>query len=293
MSEEVKSTKDEVASDREASKQGSNSQQKTDYAKWIGIIATFLSIFLAFLTYRLEAERRNAEAQLEKSEKRREEISANLEEIRGKVEVDYNFYFEGAATTGKKIMESNTLSRIFPNEVYDQIVIQMKKGGWEELNNLMRCVYGVYHENPNYGAINSRQVLYFEIFYNPSPDSKKPPAEKLEITYNFKDFRPIPASGSLTRQFSFNELEAEVNTWQTKTVELGQLKAGNKITVPVAHMVGPYVYSERLVMPIKISWYNPLLKRNEEKSLDYKSVMSELGAKSEGFLLGNIGQSCQ
>lgn len=182
---------------------------------------------------------------------------------------------------------------MFPNEVYNQVVSQMKTGRWDSLNNLMRCVYGIYDANTNFGIINSRQILYLEIFYNPSSDSKKSPAEKLEITYRFKDFPSMPVSGSLTRQYSFKELESDVNNWPTKTVEVGQLKAGNKITIPIAHMVGPYVYSERLVIPNKIHWYNPLLKKSEEKSLNLKSMLPELDAKSQGSLLGNIGKSCQ
>jgi hypothetical protein len=293
MNEEKKVDKDEAVTNKEVSIQENNAPPKIDYAKWTGIVATFLSIFLAFLTYRLDAERRNTEAQLEKFRKRQNELSANLEEIKGRVEIDYNFYFEGAGTTGKKIMASNSLNRVFPNEVYKQIVDQMQRGGWSDLNNLMRCVYGIYKDDPNYGAINSRQILYFEVSYNPSSDSKKTPAERLEITYRFKDFHSIPASGSLTRQFSFTELETDVNTWRTKTLEVGQLEAGNKVTIPIAHMVGPYVYSERVVMPIRISWYNSLLGKTEEKSLDSKSITSELDAKSQGSLLGNIGQSCQ
>ncbi|MDM9382576.1 hypothetical protein QUB80_17900 [Chlorogloeopsis sp. ULAP01] len=287
MSDETQNEK------KENGREANNAQQKPDYAKWFGIVATFLSIFLTFLTYKLDVERRNAETQLQKIKNRQDELSANLEEIRGRIDIDFNSYFEGAATTPKKFMESNSLNSMFPNEVYNQIVSQMKRGRWDSLNNLMRCVYGIYNDKPNFGIINSRQILYFEIFYNPSSDSKKSPAEQLEITYRFKDFPSIPISGSLTRQYSFKELESDVNNWQTKTVEVGQLKAGKKITIPVAHMVGPYVYSESVVIPMKIHWYNPLLKKSEEKSLNLKSMLSELDAKSQGSLLGNIGKSCQ
>ena len=293
MSDEVKNEKSEAETNKEVSTQGSSSNQKIDYIKWIGVGTTFLSIFLAFLTYRLDAESRNFEAQLEDSKKRQEELNTNLEEIRGRVEIDYNFYFEGAATTGKKFSESDNSSKLIPNEVYNQVLNQMQRGRWDDLRNLMRCVYGVYSDNPNYGIINSRQILYFEIFYNPSPDSKKPPAEKIKMTYRFRDFSPLPESGSLTRQFSFSELNGNFNTWQTETLEIGQLNAGSKVIIPTAHMVGPYTYSERLIIPTKISWYNPLLEKNEEKILDAELIMSELDAKSQGSLLGNIGRSCQ
>ena len=292
MSNEEKSEQSEPEAHEEANTQESTFK-KVDYAKWIGVVATFLSIFLAFKTYGLDAERRSAEAELEDSKERQEELSANLEEIRGRVEIDYNFYFEGAATTGNKIMESTNTSRLFPNEVYSQVLNQMKRGRWDDLNNLMRCVYGVDPQNPNYGAINSRQILYFEIFYNPSSESRKPPVEDLSITYRFRDFSSLPEEGSLTRQFSFNELNADFNTWQTKTLEIGQLNAGSKIIIPIAHMIGPYTYSERLIIPTKISWYNPLLEKNEEQILDVNNIMSELDAKSQGSLLGNIGRSCR
>lgn len=293
MSNEKKTEQSKPATDSAAITPGNSSQPKIDYAKWMGIVATFLSIFLAFLTYGLNAERRTAEAKLEDSEQRQQELAANLEELRGRVDLDYNFYFEGAGTTGRKFMESNNLQRVFPNEVYGQVVNQMKRGKWDDLNNLMRCVYGVSPNDPQYGAVNSRQILYFEIFYNPSLDSKKPPAEKLEMAYRFKDFNPLPQQGSLRRQFSFNELNSNVNTWQTKTLAIGQLKAGSKVIIPIAHMVGPYTYSERLVIPTQIRWYNPLLKKNEAKPLDVNTIMSELDAKSQGSLLGNIGRSCQ
>ena len=297
MSDEEKIEKSESATE-EASTQGSHPQQKIDYAKWIGVVATFLSIFLAFLTYRLDAERRNAEAQLGGYKKRQEELAENLEEIRGRAEIVVNFYFEGAATAGKKFTGSNSLVRLYPNEVYNQLLNQMQRDKiqeekWEDLNNLMRCVYGIYRDDPKYGAINSRQILYFDISYNPPSDSKKPPAEKIEITYRFKDFKPFPARGSLTRQFSFKELNSDFSTWQSKTLEIEQLNAGSKVIIPLAHMIGPYTYSERLVIPTKISWYNPLLNRNEEKTLDVKNIMSDLDAKSQGSLLGNIGKSCQ
>jgi hypothetical protein len=140
MNEESQIDRDKAVTDKDVSNQGSSSQPKRDHAKWIGIATTFLSIFLAFLTYRLDADRRKAETQVDK-----------------KVE---------------------------------------------------------------------------------------------------------------------------------------QLKAGNKVTIPIAHTVGP-VYSESLVIPMKVSWYNPLLKRQEEKSFDTEGMMSDLDAKYRGFLRGNVSQiSC-
>lgn len=291
MSNENKLEQNQPESHKESSTQGSSSKT-VDYAKWIGIVATFLSVFLAFKTYGLDAERRNAEAALEGSKKSRDRLSEKLEEIKGRVEIDSNFYFEGAATTANKFRESTSTRRLVTNEVYRQVLNQMKKGRWSDLNNLMRCVYGFDPQNPNSAVLNSRQILYFEIFYNPSPESRKPPAQKLAITYRYKDFSPLPEEGSLTREFSFNELNAQINTWQSKTLEIGDLKPNGKIIIPIAHMVGPYTYSERLIIPARLSWHNPLLSMNEEQVISVANVMSELDAKSQGFLLGNIRRSC-
>jgi hypothetical protein len=269
-----------------------STSKTVDYAKWIGMVATFLSIFLAFKTYGLDAQRRHAEAALEGSKKSQDRLSAKLEEIKGKVEIDSNFYFEGAATAANKFRESTSTRRLFTNEVYSQVLDQMKRGRWSDLNNLMRCVYGFDPRNPNSAVLNSRQILYFEIFYNPSSESRKPPAQKLAITYRYKDFSPLPEEGSLARQFSFNELNAQINTWQSKTLEIGDLKSNGKIIIPIAHMVGPYTFSERLIIPTKLSWYNPLLSKNEEQVISVANAMSELDAKSQGFLLGNTRRSC-
>lgn len=89
---------DKAPIDEGNGREANNIQQKPDYAKWVGIFATFLTIFLTFLTYRLDADRRNAETQLQLVKNRQDELSANLEEIRGRIEIDSNFYFEGAAT---------------------------------------------------------------------------------------------------------------------------------------------------------------------------------------------------
>lgn len=276
--------------------EGSSAQERTsapiDFAKWIGIVATILSIFLAFKTYGLDAQRRKVEVALEGSIKNQNRLSTKLEEIKGRVEIDSNFYFEGAATAASKFMDSTSNRRLFTNEVYSQVLDQMKKGRWGDLNNLMRCVYGFDPRYPNSAVLNSRQILYFEVFYNPSPESRRPPAQKLAITYRYKDFSRLPEEGSLMKQFSFDELSTQINTWQSRTVEIWDLKPNSKVIIPIAHMVGPYTYSERLIIPTRLGWYNPLLSKNEEQVLSVVNAMSELDAKSQGSLLGNTRRSC-
>jgi hypothetical protein len=290
MNEESQVDKEQAVTDKDVSNQGSSSQPKRDYAKWMGIATTFLSIFLAFLTYRLDAERRKAETQVENLENRQKELSVTLEEIRSTIDIDYNFYYEGAATFLDKKQLRNNSNRLLSNEVSSQILKQTRMQRWDSYNNLMRCVYGFFPDAPNFGMLGTREILYFEIAYNPYADSKKLPAEKVEIAYRIKDFPPIPQNGSLIFTSSFSELAKDVKIWKAGTLKVEQLKAGNKVTIPIAHMVGP-VYSESLVIPMKISWYNPLLKRQEEKSFDTEGMMSDLDARYRGFLRGNVSQT--
>ncbi|MBD2255823.1 hypothetical protein [Nostoc parmelioides] len=284
MSEEPQIDKDKVATGKDSSTKESSSQQKRDYAKWMGVAATFLSIFLAFLTYKLDAERRNAE-------NRQGELNSRLEEIRARVDIDYNLYSEGAVTFLQKKQSRNNSNRLFSNEVSNQILKQTRMQRWDSYNNLMRCVYGYFPDAPKVGMLGTREIIYFEVSYNPSADSKKIPADAVEIAYRIKDFPRIPQDGSLTFKSSFAELTKDIKSWKTGTLKVEQLKAGNKITIPIAHMVGP-VHSESLVIPMKISWYNPLLNRKEEKSFDIEGMMSDLDARYRGFLRGNVKGSC-
>lgn len=294
MSEEpqVDTDKNKAVVDQDTGTRESSSSPKRDYVKWIGIGTTLLSVFLAFLTYNLDAKRRNAEEKTEELENRQKELNANLEEIRARVDIDYNFYYEGAVTFLSKKQARNDSNRLLSNEVSNQILKQTRMQRWDSYENLMRCVYGFFPDKPGFGMLGTREILYFEIAYNPSDDSKRPPAEKVEITYRIKDFPPIPQDGSLTFKTSFSELVKDVESWKIGTLNVEQLKAKTKVTIPIAHTVGP-VQSESLVVPTKISWYNPLLKREEKKSFDFEGMMSDLDARYRGFLRGNVSQmSC-
>ena len=58
------------------------------------------------------AKRRDAETQAEKLKIRQEELNANLEEIRARVDIDYNFYSEGAVTFFEKKQARNNSNRL-------------------------------------------------------------------------------------------------------------------------------------------------------------------------------------
>jgi hypothetical protein len=57
--------------------------------------------------------------------------------------------------------------------------------------------------------------------------------------------------------------ELQTDGWQEETIRLADLAPGQSVVIPLMHVLGTSTYFGRVVMPVKVEWYNPGLQKDE------------------------------
>ncbi len=104
------------------------------------------------------------------------------------------------------------------------------------------------------GVARAHGVVYYRISNRGKED-----AQRAVLTYRWKDF---PLEG----QSDDNLWELQTDGWKEDTVRLTDLRVGQSVVVPLAHVLGTNRYFGRVIMPSKIEWFNATLQRPESLS---------------------------
>jgi len=91
-------------------------------------------------------------------------------------------------------------------------------------------------------------------------------ALNVRMTVRMKDHDPEGESGA-----GLSELATE--GWDEAEVRLADLRHGESVYVPLAHVLGTRKYFGRVLMPVAIRWHNPTL--DEEESIAVQGMAPE------------------
>lgn len=99
-------------------------------------------------------------------------------------------------------------------------------------------------------------------------------AQRVVLTIKWKDFSNDGEADNYI-------WDLETADWQEETVRLADLAPGQSVIVPLMHVLGTSKYFGRVVMPLKIEWYNPTLQKNE-------SMMAQDMAPEDQWISGGL-----
>jgi hypothetical protein len=105
------------------------------------------------------------------------------------------------------------------------------------------------------GVVSAHGVVLYRIFNRGEED-----AQQVKLTVKWTDF---------TNEGERSDYiwELQTDAWHEETIRLADLVPGQSVIVPLAHILGSSTYFGRVIMPIKIEWYNPTLRQNESISV--------------------------
>ena len=101
------------------------------------------------------------------------------------------------------------------------------------------------------GVMTAHGVVLYRIFNRGEQD-----AQQVTLTIKWKDFSNEGDSAE-------SIWELQTDGWQETTVRLADLVPGQNVIVPLAHILGTSTYFGRVIVPVKVEWYNPTLKQKE------------------------------
>jgi hypothetical protein len=162
-------------------------------------------------------------------------------------------------------------------------------GGWNEGDNLMRCVYGLFTD-PRKGTLGTRHLLWMEVSNQQNSDHDGITAERVTVDSVVRTFPTFPERGALDTRGSLASLLGE--GWERRTDSYGDLGVGAEFAIPMGHALGPESFSGVVSLPMAIHWFNPALHETQTLAIDHALLAKKLDNKLYQAIIGNLGPSC-
>lgn len=221
------------------------------YKKWttifgavVAVASLLLNVWLGMSNLKLQQEKAAFDIQMSeiKLENERLDQLVRLRKMSVDLELRY-FVVSGMAVFRIENFDpgdnSSGRSAIVQNKVMDDLSVWLDK--WKSGESLISAE----------GVTTVHGVILYRISNRSEQD-----AQQVVLTVKWKDFSNDGESDNYI-------WELQTADWQETTIRLADLAPGQSVIVPLAHTLGTSRYFGRVIMPVKVEWYNPTMQKNE------------------------------